>query len=41
MWTIDLKNGKGAVYQGKAKKRANLTLTMKASDFVDMAEGKT
>jgi len=40
MWTIDLKNGKGSVYEGKAKKRANLTLTMKASDFVDMAEGR-
>ena len=40
MWTIDLKNGKGSVYEGKAKKRANLTLTMKTSDFVDMAEGR-
>eukprot|EP00940_MAST-03C_sp_MAST-3C-sp2_P000467 g467.t1 len=40
MWTVDLKTGKGSVYQGKAKKKANLTLTMKAKDFVDMAQGK-
>eukprot|EP00939_MAST-03C_sp_MAST-3C-sp1_P004077 g4077.t1 len=40
MWTVDLKTKPGDVYEGKAKKKANLTLSMKSKDFVDMALGK-
>ena len=41
LWTIDLKSGKvGVVYEGKAKKKANLIITMKSKDFIALAEGK-
>jgi len=38
-WTVDLKNGGGSVKQGPAEK-ADCTLTLKESDFIDLMTGK-
>ncbi|HRG99247.1 MAG TPA: SDR family NAD(P)-dependent oxidoreductase [Polyangiaceae bacterium] len=38
-WTVDLKNGKGAVSAGAVEK-ADCTLTLSDSDFLDMMGGK-
>ena len=38
-FTLDLKNGSGAVSKGKTGK-VDLTLTVKEKDFLDMASGK-
>jgi len=38
-WTVDLKNGAGAVKEGKADK-ADCTLTLKENDFLELMSGK-
>jgi len=38
-WTVDLKNGAGSVKEGPADK-ADCTLTLTKSDFLDLAAGK-
>ena len=38
-WVIDLKNGAGKVYPGKAPK-ADITITINDDDMVAMADGK-
>ncbi|NXN18855.1 DHB4 enzyme, partial [Indicator maculatus] len=40
-WTIDLKNGSGAVYQGPARKPADTTFTLSDEDFMDVVQQKT
>ncbi|NWS70930.1 DHB4 enzyme, partial [Crotophaga sulcirostris] len=40
-WTIDLKNGSGAVYQGPARTSADTTFTLSDEDFMDVVQGKT
>lgn len=40
-WTIDLKNGSGAVYQGPAKSSADTTFTLSDQDFMDVVQQKT
>ncbi|NWW14899.1 DHB4 enzyme, partial [Oreocharis arfaki] len=39
-WTIDLKNGSGAVYQGPAKSSADTTFTLSDEDFMDVVQQK-
>ncbi|HRI67476.1 MAG TPA: SDR family NAD(P)-dependent oxidoreductase [Polyangium sp.] len=38
-WTIDLKNGKGAVFEGPGKDKPDTTLEIEASDWLAMASG--
>ncbi|NWQ77467.1 DHB4 enzyme, partial [Columbina picui] len=40
-WTIDLKNGTGAVYQGPARSSADTTFTLSDEDFMDVVQRKT
>ncbi|NWX15840.1 DHB4 enzyme, partial [Aegotheles bennettii] len=40
-WTIDLKNGSGAVYQGPARNSADITITLSDKDFMDVVQQKT
>ncbi|NWR74248.1 DHB4 enzyme, partial [Centropus unirufus] len=40
-WTIDLKNGSGAVYQGPARGSADTTFTLSDEDFMDVVQRKT
>ncbi|NXL52269.1 DHB4 enzyme, partial [Podilymbus podiceps] len=40
-WTIDLKNGSGAVYQGPARSSADTTFTLSDEDFMDVVQQKT
>ncbi|XP_074788479.1 peroxisomal multifunctional enzyme type 2 isoform X5 [Athene noctua] len=40
-WTIDLKNGSGAVYQGPARSSADTTFTISDEDFMDVVQQKT
>uniref|UniRef100_A0A8C9FKC3 Hydroxysteroid 17-beta dehydrogenase 4 n=1 Tax=Pavo cristatus TaxID=9049 RepID=A0A8C9FKC3_PAVCR len=40
-WTIDLKNGSGAVYQGPARSSADTTFTLSDQDFMDVVQQKT
>ncbi|NXL39539.1 DHB4 enzyme, partial [Glaucidium brasilianum] len=40
-WTIDLKNGSGAVYQGPARGSADTTFTISDEDFMDVVQQKT
>uniref|UniRef100_A0A8C0EFA9 Hydroxysteroid 17-beta dehydrogenase 4 n=1 Tax=Bubo bubo TaxID=30461 RepID=A0A8C0EFA9_BUBBB len=40
-WTIDLKNGSGAVYQGPARSSADTTFTVSDEDFMDVVQQKT
>uniref|UniRef100_A0A8C0BSK6 Hydroxysteroid 17-beta dehydrogenase 4 n=1 Tax=Buteo japonicus TaxID=224669 RepID=A0A8C0BSK6_9AVES len=40
-WTIDLKNGSGAVYQGPARSLADTTFTLSDEDFMDVVQQKT
>ncbi|NWH77569.1 DHB4 enzyme, partial [Piaya cayana] len=40
-WTIDLKNGSGAVYQGPARSSADTTFTLSDEDFMDVVQRKT
>ncbi|NXU51627.1 DHB4 enzyme, partial [Turnix velox] len=40
-WTIDLKNGSGAVYQGPARSSADTTFTISDEDFMDVVQKKT
>ncbi|KFV71158.1 Peroxisomal multifunctional enzyme type 2, partial [Dryobates pubescens] len=40
-WTIDLKNGSGAVYQGPARNSADTTFTLSDEDFMDVVQQKT
>ena len=39
-WVIDLKNGDGKCFQGKASPKADATMTLTEKDFISMAEGK-
>ncbi|XP_008627401.1 PREDICTED: peroxisomal multifunctional enzyme type 2 [Corvus brachyrhynchos] len=39
-WTIDLKNGSGAVYQGPARSSADTTFTLSDEDFMDVVQQK-
>lgn len=39
-WTVDLKNGSGAVYEGAAKEKAGCTLTLNDNDVIPLATGK-
>ncbi|MEO8797066.1 MAG: SCP2 sterol-binding domain-containing protein, partial [Polyangiaceae bacterium] len=39
LWTVDLKNGKGAVAEGESTK-PDCTVEMENSDFIDMTSGK-
>ncbi|XP_044131825.1 peroxisomal multifunctional enzyme type 2 [Bufo gargarizans] len=39
-WTIDLKNGSGEVYSGKARGRADTAFTLSDQDFMDLVQGK-
>uniref|UniRef100_A0A8C9MQH7 Hydroxysteroid 17-beta dehydrogenase 4 n=1 Tax=Serinus canaria TaxID=9135 RepID=A0A8C9MQH7_SERCA len=39
-WTIDLKNGSGAVYQGPARNSADTTFTLSDEDFMDVVQQK-
>ncbi len=39
IWTVDLKNGKGAVGEGETQK-PDCTLELENSDFIDMTSGK-
>ncbi|XP_037657168.1 peroxisomal multifunctional enzyme type 2 [Choloepus didactylus] len=39
-WTIDLKNGSGAVYQGPAKGSADTTIILSDEDFMELVLGK-
>ncbi|KAJ3196201.1 hypothetical protein HK101_009764 [Irineochytrium annulatum] len=39
-WYVDLKNGVGEVGVGKAKNKADMTVSIADSDFVDLAAGK-
>jgi len=39
IYTVDLKNGSGSVYQGKPEKKANLTFTMADKDLARLAAG--
>ncbi|XP_040277610.1 peroxisomal multifunctional enzyme type 2 [Bufo bufo] len=39
-WTIDLKNGSGEVYRGKARGRADTSFTLSDQDFIDLVQGK-
>ncbi|HEX7665117.1 MAG TPA: SCP2 sterol-binding domain-containing protein, partial [Polyangiaceae bacterium] len=39
LWTVDLKNGKGAVGEGETTK-PDCTIEMENSDFIDMTNGK-
>ncbi|KAI9297734.1 sterol-binding-like protein [Neoconidiobolus thromboides FSU 785] len=39
-WTLDLKNGSGEVYAGKAKSKADATLSLTDDVFVSMSQGK-
>ncbi|KAM9330931.1 peroxisomal multifunctional enzyme type 2 [Gastrophryne carolinensis] len=39
-WTIDLKNGSGDVYRGKARSRTDTTFTLSDQDFMDLVLGK-
>jgi len=39
-WTLDLKNGKGAVFQGAGKDKADTFLEMSSSDWLAMATGQ-
>lgn len=36
----DLKNGKGDVYEGEAKEKAGVTLTLDDNDMVGLISGK-
>eukprot|EP00040_Diaphanoeca_grandis_P038565 m.256772 g.256772 ORF g.256772 m.256772 type:complete len:118 (-) comp34676_c0_seq1:69-422(-) len=38
-WTVDLKNGDGEVYEGKAKKKATCTLILSEEDFLGLVDG--
>ncbi|NXE80009.1 DHB4 enzyme, partial [Cochlearius cochlearius] len=40
-WTIDLKNGSGAVYQGPARSPADTTFTISDEVFMDVVQQKT
>ncbi|NWT03326.1 DHB4 enzyme, partial [Mionectes macconnelli] len=40
-WTIDLKNGSGAVYQGPARNSPDTTFTLSDEDFMDVVQQKT
>ncbi|KAF1414105.1 Peroxisomal multifunctional enzyme type 2, partial [Spheniscus magellanicus] len=40
-WTIDLKNGSGAVYQGPARSSADTIFTLSDEDFMDVVQQKT
>uniref|UniRef100_A0A669Q742 Hydroxysteroid 17-beta dehydrogenase 4 n=3 Tax=Phasianus colchicus TaxID=9054 RepID=A0A669Q742_PHACC len=40
-WTIDLKNGSGAVYQGPARSTADTIFTLSDQDFMDVVKQKT
>ncbi|NWS79561.1 DHB4 enzyme, partial [Toxostoma redivivum] len=39
-WTIDLKNGSGAVYRGPARSSADTTFTLSDEDFMDVVQQK-
>ncbi|NXD27034.1 DHB4 enzyme, partial [Spelaeornis formosus] len=39
-WTIDLKNGSGAVYQGPARRSADTIFTLSDEDFMDVVQQK-
>ncbi|NWV68172.1 DHB4 enzyme, partial [Malurus elegans] len=39
-WTIDLKNGSGAVYRGPARSSADTTFTLSDEDFMDVVTQK-
>ncbi|MDI1447455.1 peroxisomal multifunctional enzyme type 2 [Polyangium sp. 6x1] len=39
-WTIDLKNGKGAVFEGKGADKADTVLEIASSDWLAMATGQ-
>ncbi|NXH80559.1 DHB4 enzyme, partial [Edolisoma coerulescens] len=39
-WTIDLKNGSGAVYQGPARSSADTIFTLSDEDFMDVVQQK-
>ncbi|CAJ0571993.1 unnamed protein product, partial [Mesorhabditis spiculigera] len=39
-YTIDLKNGDGTVYEGEAKEKAQVTVTVDDEDFVKLAAGE-
>ncbi|NXH19727.1 DHB4 enzyme, partial [Bucco capensis] len=39
-WTIDLKNGSGAVYQGPARSSADTTFTLSDEDFMGVVQQK-
>jgi len=39
-WTVDLKNGAGAVKEGAAQPKADCTISVKEADFIDLMSGK-
>eukprot|EP00041_Stephanoeca_diplocostata_P007668 m.110568 g.110568 ORF g.110568 m.110568 type:complete len:118 (+) comp16981_c0_seq1:95-448(+) len=39
-YTVDLKNGNGEIYDGKAKKKANCTLTVDDDDLMSLVSGE-